>query len=220
MSYLVNGDSQYRLLLAHGAGAPMDSDFMNGLAQAMADAGIQVIRFEFPYMQRRRETGRRSPPNREPILLEAWHEAISDVVEGHVPGVASGKRVFIGGKSLGGRMASLIAARPEAHDMGVAGCLCFGYPFHAPAKPDKWRTTHFAQLNCPLWIAQGERDPFGHFQQALDRLKGQANLALVAVADGDHDFKPRKSSGLEQAHNLKSVAEQASAFIVNRHNDL
>ncbi len=213
MTYLVTGSSDVRLLLAHGAGAPMDSEFMNELADALADNRVQTIRFEFPYMQLRRADGRKRPPNREPVLLDAWRESVSAVLEGRVTGVADGGRVFIGGKSMGGRMASLLAATQEAPGHGIAGCLCFGYPFHAPGKPSHWRTSHFADLQVPLWIAQGDRDPFGGYGQALDRLQGTRALSLVRVEDGDHDFRPRKRSGLTRAELIAKVACQAADFM-------
>jgi len=213
MTYLVTGSSDLRLLLAHGAGAPMDSEFMNELGDALAGEGIQTIRFEFPYMQQRREDDRRRPPNREPVLLDAWRASVSAVVDGNVPGVAGGGRVFIGGKSMGGRMASLLAATEGAPGMGVAGCLCFGYPFHAPGKPAQWRTSHFADLQVPLWIAQGDRDPFGGYEEVSGRLAGRDALSLVRVEDGDHDFRPRKRSGLTRAELLAGIARQAADFM-------
>src|SRR5437660_12755635 len=103
------------LLLAHGAGAPMDSPYMNRIAAALAAGGTRVVRFEFPYMAARRETGRRGAPDREPVLRARWKEAVERF--------GGGARVFVGGKSLGGRIASMIA-----DEVGARGLVCLGYP--------------------------------------------------------------------------------------------
>jgi len=136
------------VVLAHGAGAPMDSPFMNDFAAGLAELGLRVVRFEFPYMRARRETGRGGAPDREPVLRQAWH----DVIEGQ----GGGARVVIGGKSLGGRMASLVA-----DECGARGLVCLGYPFHPPGQPARLRTKHLAALRTPALILQGTRDPFG-----------------------------------------------------------
>ena len=139
------------LLLAHGAGAPMDSPFMESLAEALADRGIQVVRFEFPYMQRRREEQRKFPPNRAPQLLEAFARQVASVERSGLP-------LWVGGKSMGGRMASMLAAEGASE---IDGVVAFGYPFHPPGKPENTRTEHLASLAVPMLICQGERDPFG-----------------------------------------------------------
>src|SRR5690606_16450036 len=141
------GDTAHAtVLLAHGAGAPMDSDFMNAMSEALCERGIAVARFEFPYMARRRVEGGKRPPDRQPVLLAAFADMLQ-----RMPG-----RCFVGGKSLGGRMASLLAA--EGAD--VSGVVCFGYPFHPPGKPENTRTAHLPGLSVPMLVCQGERDPF------------------------------------------------------------
>ena len=120
------------IALAHGAGAPMDSPFMAAFAEGLAAEGFRVVRFEFPYMVKRRLTGTRRPPDRVPVLLEAWRAVIAALGPG---------RLVIGGKSLGGRMASLVA-----DETGVRGLVCLGFPFHAPGKPATERIGHMANL--------------------------------------------------------------------------
>ncbi len=187
------------LVLAHGAGAPMDSPFMTGVTERLAAMGHRVARFEFPYMARRRAEGTRRPPDRQPILLDSWRKVI-----GHLGGA---ENVVIGGKSMGGRMASLIAA-----EMPVRGLLCLGYPFHPPGKPAKTRTEHLAALDVPGLILQGTRDPFGRPDEiAAYRLSDRTTVHWIE--DGDHDLKPRKSSGRDHAAALDEIAEVASGFL-------
>src|SRR5207253_2019222 len=141
------------LILAHGAGAPMDSSFMSDMAARLAGRGISVLRFEFPYMAQRRLDGGRRPPDPAPKLLECWREVYTQVRR-HVAG-----RLVIGGKSMGGRMASLLADELQADAL-----VCLGYPFYAVGKPEKPRVEHLAELRTPTLIVQGERDALGNRQ--------------------------------------------------------
>ena len=136
------------IVLAHGAGAPMDSPFLNILARDLGAAGLRVARFEFPYMRRLREKGQKRPPDREPALRQAWLDVIACL--------GGAERLVIGGKSMGGRMASLVA-----DEAGVRGLVCLGYPFHPPGQLEKLRTAHLRDLRTPALIVQGTRDPFG-----------------------------------------------------------
>ena len=186
------------LALAHGAGAPMDSPFMVSMAEGIADAGIRVARFEFPYMRARRESGARSAPDREPVLRATWSEVI-----GHF----GPERLVIGGKSLGGRMASLVA-----DGAGVRGLICFGYPFHPPGARDRLRTAHLADLSTPALILQGTRDPFG----SPDEVRGyrlSRSIRVAWVPDGDHSLKPRVKSGRTEAENLAFAVDAAKRFL-------
>src|SRR5690606_13256540 len=135
------------LVLAHGAGAPMDSGFMAAFAKGLGERGLRVARFEFPYMAQRRETGKRRPPDREAILLQTWREVVEEL--------GGGPSCVIGGKSMGGRMASMVA-----DEVGARGLVCLGYPFHAPGRPEKPRSEHLRSLRTPGLIVQGTRDPF------------------------------------------------------------
>jgi predicted alpha/beta-hydrolase family hydrolase len=190
------------LLLAHGAGAPMDSPFMNAIADRVASAGIRVTRFEFDYMARRREDGSKRGPDRAPKLIERFEEALQSL------GPPEG--VVIGGKSMGGRIASMIADH-----CGVAGVVCLGYPFHPPGKPEKLRIAHLQSLRTPTLIVQGTRDPFGKPGEVRSYGLSPA-IELVWVPDGDHSFAPRKKSGRTDERNLDEAAEAIIAFLGRR----
>ncbi|WP_193182090.1 alpha/beta family hydrolase [Nisaea sediminum] len=199
--FLENGpeNAPATLILAHGAGAPMDTPFMNRVAEGIAEAGYRVLRFEFPYMAARRTEGGRRPPDRQPVLLETWRETIA---------AASGTGpLFIGGKSMGGRMATLVA-----EESGVAGTLCFGYPFHPPGNPEKLRTAHLETMTCPTLILQGERDPFGG-REEVEGYKLSGNVELYWAADGNHDLAPRKASGHTVNDNLAGAIDAALKFM-------
>jgi predicted alpha/beta-hydrolase family hydrolase len=180
-----------RVLLAHGAGAGMDSPFMEMVARELAERGVGVARFEFPYMQRRRQGGARSAPDRAPVLLEAFRNVAHELTKLTAPdGLHT---LVIGGKSMGGRMASMLA-----DELGVRGVICLGYPFHPPGRTDKLRVEHLAALQTPCLIVQGTRDSFGT-QPEVSEYKLSAAISVEWVEDGNHDLAPRKRSGLDLA---------------------
>lgn len=191
------GATRATLLLAHGAGAPMDSEFMDLLSTSLGAQGVRVLRFEFPYMAERRQGGGKRPPNPMAVLQQSFrehHAALSGTV-------------YIGGKSLGGRVASMLAS-----ELAPAGVICFGYPFHPPAKPERTRTEHLATLEVPLLIIQGTRDPFGK----PDEVAGydlDERIQLCWLDSGDHDFKPLKRSGLTQRQLIDQAASAAGSFM-------
>ena len=193
------GSTALTLVLAHGAGGPMDSPFMKTIAEGVARAGIRVARFEFPYMRRRRETGKGGAPDSGPVLMQAWRNAVERF--------DGGSRLVIGGKSLGGRIASMIADQA-----GVRGLVCLGYPFHPPGKPDQTRTRHLEQLRTPALILQGTRDAFGK-PADIARYKLSPAIRLDWLEDGDHSFKPRARSGRTEAGNLGEAIERISEFM-------
>ncbi len=186
------------IVLAHGAGAPMDSDFMTIVAERLAEHGFRVVRFEFPYMALRRQTGKKRPPDREPVLRKKWLDVIDSL--------GPPEKTIIGGKSMGGRIASLIADEAK-----VAGLVCLGYPFHPTGKPDKLRTEHLKLLTTPTLILQGERDPFGR-QEEVAGYALPRRLKIQWLPDGDHSFKPRKSSGLTLDENLAVAIASVAKF--------
>ncbi|CAD5199802.1 alpha/beta family hydrolase [Pseudomonas sp. FEN] len=189
------------LILAHGAGAPMDSAFMNTMAEHLATLGIAVLRFEFPYMAQRRLDGGKRPPNPQSRLLECWRE-VYETVRRQVQGP-----LFIGGKSMGGRMASLLA-----DDLGAQGLVCLGYPFYAAGKPEKPRVAHLADIATPTLIVQGERDALGNRQTVTGYpLSAQVRVSWLAAAD--HDLKPLKASGFSHEQHLDTAARQIRDFI-------
>jgi len=201
-TFLFDGDdtAPVTILLAHGAGASMDSPSMTATAKALAAAGFQVARFEFHYMAARRYGHRKPPPRAETVNPE-YIKAIADLRGRGVTGP-----LIIGGKSMGGRVASMIADEMFAKGE-IAGLLCLGYPFHPPAKPTQLRTKHLAELKTPTLIFQGTRDEFGTPDEVAtyDLSDG---IEVIWLEDGDHDLKPRKAiSGFSTADHLKTLAE-------------
>ena len=195
-------DASPQLVLTHGAGAPVDDAFLEAIVRDLAARGVGVARFEFPYMARRRLDGVRRGPDRQPVLLETWRAAVA--------ALGGGAALVIGGKSLGGRMASLVA-----DELGARGLVCLGYPFHPPGAPALLRTAHLERLRTPALIVQGTRDPFGTRDEvAAYRLSPAIQLAWIE--DGDHSLTPRKSSGRSRAQNLAAAAEAVAAFVAQR----
>jgi predicted alpha/beta-hydrolase family hydrolase len=194
-------DARDTFLFAHGAGAPMDSTFMARVARALAERGIRVVRFEFPYMARRREGGSRGAPDREPVLRARWLEMVERF--------GGGARVSVGGKSLGGRIASMIA--DEAH---VRGLVCFGYPFHPPGDRERLRTKHLETLATPALILQGTRDPFGTPEDVAG-YRLSPSIRVEWLEGGDHSFKPPAKSGTTEAQNVDRAIEAAASFLRN-----
>ena len=182
------------LLLAHGAGGAIDSPAMQALAEAFAEEGLRVARFEFSYMAARRQGTRKPPPKAETLIPE-YRAAVAAL------GVRG--QFIIGGKSMGGRIASMIADETQAD-----GLLCIGYPFHPVGKPEQLRTAHLKELRKPTLIAQGTRDPFGTRDEVATYDLSPA-IQILWMEDGDHDLRPRKSvSGLTIKNHLASLARE------------
>jgi predicted alpha/beta-hydrolase family hydrolase len=186
-------------VFAHGAGGAMDTPFMTTVARELGQRGIRVVRFEFPYMAARRTGGKRGAPDREPVLLNTWREVVAEL--------GGGPRLFIGGKSMGGRMATLVA-----DELKVRGAVIFGYPFHPPGQPNKLRTAHLENLITPMLVLQGERDIFGSRDDVAGyRLSPQ--IRIEWIPDGDHSLKPRAKSGTTERQNLLHAIDTAAAFM-------
>jgi predicted alpha/beta-hydrolase family hydrolase len=175
----------------------MSSPFLEFFAKGLGKLGFRVVRFEFPYMASKRATGKHRPPDREPVLRETWTRVIEMV------GRAG---LVIGGKSMGGRIASLVA-----DEAGVAGLVCLGYPFHPVGKPDRLRLEHLAAIKTPTLIVQGERDPFGSRQEVAGYKLSRA-VRLAWMGDGDHSFKPRKSSGRTEQQSWETALSEIEGF--------
>lgn len=191
-------DARVTILLAHGAGAPMDSGSLTAAAKALAEAEFRVARFEFGYMAGRRQGVRKPPPKAETVMPE-YVAAIDDL------GPTSGP-LLIGGKSMGGRVASMIADS-EFAARRIAGLVCLGYPFHPPGRPEQLRTKHLVGMKTPTLIVQGTRDEFGTRYEVGDYGLSD-EIEVFWLEDGDHDLKPRKSiSGFTTAQHLKTMAE-------------
>ena len=199
-----NADAGVTILLAHGAGAPMDSATMNAAATNRAAAGFRVARFEFGYMAARRTEGTRKPPPKAETLSPEYIAAVESV--------AAKGTLIIGGKSMGGRVASMVADELFAEGR-IAGLLCLGYPFHPPAKPENLRTRHLENLQTPALIVQGTRDEFGT-RPEVESYPLSKNIRVLWLEDGDHDLKPRKSiSGFSAADHLKTMAAAVKDWV-------
>ena len=176
----------------------MDAPFMNFIATGLADRGVRVVRFEFPYMAAKRITGKSKPPDREPVLRETWLKVIEQLGR---------EGLVIGGKSMGGRIASIVADQA-----GVAGLVCLGYPFHPVGNPDRLRVAHLQTIKTPTLILQGERDSFGS-QGEVAVYKLSPAIQVKWVEDGDHSFKPRETSGRTEQQNWEGAIEEIVAFL-------
>lgn len=188
------------VVLAHGAGAPMDSPFMNWFAAGLAARGQRVARFEFPYMAVRRTTGRKPPPDPRTALIARYREALAELA---IPK----DRLVIGGKSLGGRIASMIA-----DEAGARGLVCLGYPFHPAGKPQTPRIDHLRALATPALICQGTRDTLGS-RDTVAKYDLSPLIRVHWIEDGDHSFKPRKTSGRSETQALADALDAVADFL-------
>ena len=188
------------LVLAHGAGASSSHPSMTELARLIGERGVRVARFDFPYMRRAAATGQRAwPPDDEDVLVGAWVEVLREL--------APANRLVIGGRSLGGRVASILADAAE-----VAGLVCVSYPFHPPNRGSPVRTAHLRVMETPTLIVQGERDPYGT-RDEVEQYQLSPNIRLHWIPDGDHGLIPRKRSGLTEQDNLASAAAAIADFV-------
>jgi uncharacterized protein len=226
-----------QIVLAHGAGAPMDDPFLEAIAGGLAARGLRVARFEFPYMAARRAKGARNfprsepnasgaggaegahnfprsepkasgeggaegalqmGPDRPPVLLATWRAVVE--------ALGGGGALVIGGKSMGGRIASMVA-----DEVGARGLVCLGYPFHPPRKPEQLRTAHLATLRTPTLIVQGTRDSFGTPGEVAGYTLSPA-VRVAWIEDGDHSLVPRRASGRTRAQNVQAAIEAVATF--------
>lgn len=203
MNFLFDGPdhSPHTLVLAHGAGGAMDTPFLNVVARGVGERGIRVARFEFPYMAARRTEGKRRAIDRQPVLLQSWRDAVSEL--------GGGERLVIGGKSMGGRMATMVA-----DELGVRGVVALGYPFHPPGQPEKLRTEHLAEMTTRTLIVQGTRDPFGT-REEVSAYRLSPTISIEWMEDGEHSFKPRKASGFSERQHLQRVIEIVAEFVIS-----
>lgn len=204
--FLFDGPDQAEvtILLAHGAGAPMDSPSMTAAAKALAGEGFRVARFEFDYMAARRTGVGRTPPPRAEKLNPQYIAAVD--------ALGSQGALVIGGKSMGGRVASMVA--DTLWESGrIRGLLCLGYPFHPPGKPEQLRTGHLVGLKTPTLIVQGTRDEFGSREEVVSYHLSPL-IDILWLEDGDHDLKPRKRiSGFSAADHLVSMADATLTWV-------
>ncbi len=189
------------LILAHGAGAPMDSTFMESVTERLLTLGISVVRFEFPYMAQRRLDGVRRPPNSMHVLQDAWRAVYAEVRQ------QTNEPIVIAGKSMGGRVASMLA-----DELAADALVCFGYPFYPARKPEKPRIEHLQGLRTPTLIVQGERDPLGR-REVVESYDLSAAIEFEWLALADHDLKPLKRSGFNHEQYLQRAVLRVAKFI-------
>ncbi len=191
------------LVLAHGAGAGQTHPFMVKYATGLSARGLDVVTFDFPYMERRRRA-----PDRAPVLEDAFRSAVAEAVAQH-----PGRRLFIGGKSMGGRMAVRLAAAPDAWPSTlppISGVIVFGYPLTPPGGNKGDRASHFAHLSAPTLIAQGTRDSFG---RPDDIRQAAPNVSVHSVEGGDHSFSVPKSARIDQESVHAQIMDAVIAWI-------
>jgi uncharacterized protein len=186
------------IVLAHGAGAGMDSTFMRDIAEALVAKSFRVVRFEFPYMRQKKETGKWGRPDPPAVLEDTWASVVEQLGEPST--------LVIGGKSMGGRIATMVADR-----LGVKGLACLGYPFHPAGRPGTLRVAHLEALKTPCLIVQGDRDSLGS-KEEIAQYSLSAAIRIVYLTDGDHSFKPRKSSGRTFPQNFAQAVEEIAGF--------
>ena len=201
------------VILAHGAGAGMDSSFMTALSHALAARGLFVVSFEFGYMVKRRLSGKKRPPAAKAILLENWTAVLECIIQ------QSSLPVVVAGKSMGGRIGSELLASEclsPVVSSRVIACLCYGYPFHPPAKKEQLRTEHLTESRwpqqTPLKIVQGTRDPFGKPGEVANYGLAEA-ISIVWLESGDQDYVPLRRSGFEPRDLIKRAADVSISFI-------
>jgi hypothetical protein len=191
------------LVLAHGAGAPQTHPWMVAVAEALTSRGLDIVTFNFLYADVRRRL-----PDKNHVLEATWRAAL-EAVRARI--AVARARVFIGGKSMGGRIATQVAA---AGGERLAGLVLLGYPLHPPGRPDKLRASHLAQIEAPMLFVQGARDAFGTPEELMPILAplSARGTRLFAVRGADHSLTPPKSSGLDRAQVIALIADEVDRF--------
>ena len=193
------GPPRRGLVLGHGASYNMNARFLIDVADALAARGIAVVRFNFPYS----EAGRRVPDPQP--RLEACFRAVASVVSDEIP------KLFLGGKSMGGRIASHIVA----DGFPARGLVFFGYPLHPPGKPDRLRDAHLKRISAPMLFMQGTRDSFATPELLRLTVASLGTAKLVEIEGGDHSFKV---PGRAPADVMMELVDTAAQFIVEHEN--
>ena len=202
-----------QVIFAHGAGANMTHEFMDEITKLLNGRNINVLRFNFPYMDRRALLGKKYPPDRMPKLLDCYQQVIEYV---QTQDEADSLPLFIGGKSMGSRAAASLLSKEQGFDFehasSINGVFCLGYPFHPAKNPEKLRLAPFQLATKPVLIVQGERDTLGS-KAEIDEYSLSDLCQCVFLEDGDHSLKPRVKSGFTYQQHLSKAAEQISLFI-------
>ena len=204
-----------QIIFAHGAGADMHHEFMVQITTLFNQANINVLRFNFPYMDKRIALGKRYPPDRMPKLLDCYENVIKDYINDYAERNADKNKtdlpLFIGGKSMGSRVAAILAGSDEMSKC-IQGVFCLGYPFHPPKKPEKLRLEPLQNTQQAILIVQGERDTLGA-QIEVIAYEVSTLCHTVFLADGDHSLKPRVKSGFTHQQHMESAVHAIVKFI-------
>ena len=193
--------AELAFVFAHGAGAGQASPFMRRYAERLAALGIDVVTFDFPYLARQRKM-----PDRPPVLERAFRAVVDAALAARVDAY---RAVFVGGKSMGGRMATHLAAQPEqwTSPVPLAGAIALGYPLKPPGPRGGDRVTHLRQLAVPTLIVQGTRDTFGGPEDVREAVGPQPRLTILPVATGDHSLKVQAAAGRPQAEVEREIVQ-------------
>jgi uncharacterized protein len=198
----VDASAADALVLAHGAGGDMNEALLSHLCTELPAAGVTTVKFNFPYREARRRV-----PDPAPVLERAFRDVLAQVRAECAP-----RRIIVGGKSMGGRMASHLAAQGD----DVAGLLLLGYPLHPPDKPGQLRSAHLPQIRCPILFVQGTRDPFCPLSTLREVLSSvTAPVTLHVIDGGDHSFRVPKSTGRSAADIKQEILGVVKEWLVN-----
>lgn len=193
------------VIFAHGAGADMEHEYITDLVNLLNAQQLNVLRFNFPYMDKRKLDGKRRPPDRMPILIASYKSILASI--------NSSLPVFIAGKSMGGRVAATIASDESMMTLHkVRGVICLGYPFHPVKKPENLRLVPLQETQRPVLILQGDRDALGN-KSEVDSYDISKHCQVHYFADGDHDLKPRVKSGYKFAEHKCLAVLKMKEFI-------
>lgn len=193
------------VIFAHGAGADMEHEYITELTRLLNKQQLNVLRFNFPYMDKRKLDGKRRPPDRMPKLIACYQQVLA--------GVNSQLPIFIAGKSMGGRVAATIASDKElTAKHQLQGVICLGYPFHPVKKLDKLRLTPLQETQLPILILQGQRDALGS-ETEIESYDFSVKCQVHFFTDGDHDLKPRVKSGFTLKQHQASAVLKMKGFI-------
>jgi predicted alpha/beta-hydrolase family hydrolase len=206
-------DARAQVIFAHGAGANMAHEFMDTISLLLNEAGINVLRFNFPFMDKRALTGKKYPPDRMPTLLACYQVIIDNVVGQHKETILP---LFIGGKSMGSRVAATLVSDSEVLKASlferISGVFCLGYPFHPAKKSEKLRLEPLFTAKKPILIVQGDRDTLGSKAEILTYQLPE-HCKCVFLDDGDHSLKPRVKSGFTYQNHMKFAVKEITVFI-------
>ena len=191
-------------IFAHGAGADKSHKFMENVALQLNAHQINVVRFNFPYMDKRLIDGKKYPPNRMPILLPCYE----NIIDKYVKCIQENVPLFIGGKSMGGRVAATLASTEKR----ISGVVCIGYPFHPQKKPENLRLAPLQETLKAILVLQGDRDSLGN-KQEVNTYSMSSLCDVQFFEDGDHDLKPRVKSGFTHEDHITKAVMAIVRFI-------